>query len=377
MTIKLVNNVGVILFTILLFTILSSCISKQKQENYIIAIDEKLLTDSFPLIESMIKFKCSDCPGGMGQEYKRFIVPSKNSKLFIYNDSSRIGKFYDIYNYNVFETFAGSTPSPLRYFKNINKLLNKGLINIPGKSFLIDSLLKAIKTDSSYVVFTNAINSTAFTKSTTGSLNQITESLFQYATRNLAKDNNYDPSVFVYIESGLTILPPVTDFNPKKEIYQSMRLFYERLEVLYKNEFSLTEKEAKKNLIKDSFRPGAIIEIQNNDEKDPTKYTIDKFLDRITSDKRFQYDDVSFFMDKFSFFLEPEPKTDSDIPGTLKGSASYDQHFKGSNKGVVVYQDVVNKNVNVSLEPISVSRDGNMVMGYKFLIESITVNYVN
>ncbi len=374
MQLKHFPSLNTILFLSLLFVLQTACITKSKQTDYMFIIDEKLLSDSMPLVKRITQFKCENCPVEMRSEYQRLHVPSKTSKFFIYNDSTKTGKIVDIYKYNWIENIASSSPNPLRYFNNLNRAFKTGLENIPGPFFKLDSLLTTI--DSSRRVFSNFEYSNSSHSVFIGSLNKIADSLFRIAITMEPKKGELNQPIIIYLKSGF--IHPGPEFNPKKEIYQTMRLFYERLSLLYENDISSSEKEAKKDLIKKSFRPGAIFEIQNKDETKPTHYTIDQFLDRITSDKKFQYEDVSFFMDKFSFFKEPEPVSDSEIPGKLEGIANYNQHFSAANNGIIVYQDIVNKSVKVSMEPIIVSdKFGVKKPAYQFIIESITVNYVN
>ena len=210
-----------IAFLIGLLILQSSCITKSSQTEYFFVFEDSLLLDSTALVNSIAQFKCDNCTAGIGKEYQNLRVPGKNSKFFIYNDSTRSGKMVDIYKYNWVEIIASSTPNPDRYFRNIGRVLNEGLDKIPGQFFSLDSLIATI--DSSYIVFSNTAIAAKPGVTYNASLHNLADSLKHYATAAIVKETAQLRPVFIYIKSGLPKYSGDKDFNPKMEIYQTMR----------------------------------------------------------------------------------------------------------------------------------------------------------
>jgi hypothetical protein len=366
---SIVSKSFVALIYIGLAIALSSCIKPAKSADFTFLIDETLLKDSLSLVEAITKFNCSSCPDNM-DGYQDMLVPGKNSNIIIYNDSLKSARIFNIYNYNFFEAFAGSSVSPSRYFTHLNAQISKGFISNPTSSFSIDSLIQTI--DSTYSIFTNFNFTTKPFIVHTSSLRDMPNKII-----TLKDDNNTKKNVLIYLKKNDIQFKPDTNFNPKKEIYNTMRIFYQQLSLLYIDSYSSEQKANAKALILQSFSPNAIFEIQNKDESSPTKYKINEFLDRITSNKKFQYKDVNFFINEFIFLKEPIIPQDSEIPGELT-IANYSQGFKAINRGRVVYEDEVNKNVSFSIIPEEIANptDGSTAMTYKYIIESVTVNYL-
>jgi len=337
-----------------MFILIFANCGPEPTRDYIFILNYEQLINMDPDIHKILELNYT-CPS--------YYLPSSSSKLIIIkNDSLQI---VPIYQLNWFERMAGSRPTKEKYFREINRRLTNSYTN----TYKLDTI-RSILSAERYICYANSMLQNYFNKDKVIVLSELT-SVNTFREICAIKD---DLPLAIDLINNI----PVEEFNvgkAKVETYNTMRRFYENMEILYEN---INNSEAKTDaieLIKKLFAsPDSYIEIRNNNGP-VERYTVQEFLSRITSNNRYQYDDVSMFMRNFRFLKEFEETNSGDIPDNYPAEITYDQIFKGVSNGKIKYQDVVNKEVGVEAKLVErINTMGDIVMKYEIFIKDIRVN---
>ena len=303
-----------------LLTFTSCTFDNKETTDYLIIIDNKDLSNTDRDFNEKItlnvdKDKCQD-----------FKLPSLKSNLVIVKNDDSIAVI-PIYQYNFFERIAGSRPTTARYSREINKRLGeKPLFNSQK-----DTIQKLIIHSDYYALTGAGIHPYL----ETGKTKSFASSSVADFYKSLCSLQDQE---FIILDFTSNI--PEERFNvgdAKVETYNTMRRFYENMEILYENISNSQAKTESIELIKKLFAsPDSYIEIRNNNGP-VERYTVQEFLSRITSNNRYQYEDVSMFMRNFRFLKEFEETNSGDIPNNYPAEITYDQIFKGVSNGKIKY----------------------------------------